>query len=509
MKTAKKLFVVLLALVMVLAMAVPAFADEGGTTKTSITITPKDNGTHTFTAYQIFKGELSNSGVLSNVEWGADINGDALIAALKADTKYGDYFKGCTTAASVAEALDKMIKAENVGEAGATAALTAALETENVITGNGQNLNKGDDGKYTISNIDVGYYVVKDAITGVGAKASDMILQVVGEVVVDAKAEIPQVTKEAEGDSYGIGDEITYTLTATVPDFETGTTEEYKLEFTDTMDPTLDLVYTYQANESLPTGGITVKMDETDVTGSFKIGYDTTDHILTIKCADISKITGVSAGSVFTVTYKAKINSTYDGGAVTNRVSLVTKDYTTTDISENVFPIKLQIEKVNGADTTEKLPGAEFVLQNEDGKYLQVSNGKVNGWVDDQADATTLVTGDDGLINVAGLAAGTYTLTETKAPDKYNKLTDPVTLEIAATVNKTGDALDTLTISVGGATAVSSTDKETVVATIENNQGAQLPSTGGIGTTLFYVLGGLLVAGAAILLVTRRRMRAE
>ena len=114
--------------------------------------------------------------------------------------------------------------------------------------------------------------------------------------------------------------------------------------------------------------------------------------------------------------------------------------------------------------------------------------------------------GPDGVVRFVGLGAGTYTITETKTPSGYNTL-DPVTVEIAFTANPTGEGAVHWSKTSGDATY----NAETGVfeMTIENQKGTELPETGGIGTTLFYIIGAILVLGAGILLVTRRRMNAQ
>ena len=105
--------------------------------------------------------------------------------------------------------------------------------------------------------------------------------------------------------------------------------------------------------------------------------------------------------------------------------------------------------------------------------------------------------------------AGTYELYETKAPGGYNKLKDPIKIVITATLDKTEDnpALTALTIKVDDSAAEDGdVTKGTVSTTVTNNSGATLPETGGVGTTLFYIIGGVLMVGAAVLLVTRKRM---
>jgi fimbrial isopeptide formation D2 family protein/LPXTG-motif cell wall-anchored protein len=111
------------------------------------------------------------------------------------------------------------------------------------------------------------------------------------------------------------------------------------------------------------------------------------------------------------------------------------------------------------------------------------------------------ITGDDGIYQLSGLNPGTYVIEETHAPDGFNKITEKKTLEITWT-SEAGFGLSQASIDAG----FSMVDNGVIYEiTINNNSGTELPSTGGIGTTIFYILGGLLVVGAAIILVSRRK----
>ena len=145
------------------------------------------------------------------------------------------------------------------------------------------------------------------------------------------------------------------------------------------------------------------------------------------------------------------------------------------------------------------LAGAQFVLYktvNDEKFYAQAANGKITGWTDDQKYATVFETPDNGKFVIAGLDADTYYLEETKAPDGYNRLKEPVNVVITAN------------IASGKTVTATITYNETATGTvrIENQTGVELPSTGGIGTTVFYVIGGLLMGVAVVLLVTRKKM---
>ena len=233
---------------------------------------------------------------------------------------------------------------------------------------------------------------------------------------------------------------------------------------------------------------------------------------LTITFDNLKTVASVTSDSEIVVKYTAKLLNT--AGTGTPPTSHTPED------TVLVFTYQLNVNKVDGADTTKHLSGAEFKLKcvkaeteaTWNGKWVTVADNKVTGWVDTQDKGTALTTGTDGLAWVAGLDAGTYELYETKAPVGYNRVKDPITIVIAATLDKGEDtpALTALTIKVGsGAAEDGNMAGGTVTTTVQNNAGATLPETGGIGTTLFYILGGLLVVGAAVLLVTRKRMGAE
>lgn len=211
----------------------------------------------------------------------------------------------------------------------------------------------------------------------------------------------------------------------------------------------------------------------------------------------------------------------------------------TTEDTVIVFTYELDGTKVDGANIDTKLEGAEFVLFN--GGHTQVAhieNGKLVGWIDlpdgytyenyeeipyevweafNETTNVIMTSTVEGVFGVSGLDDGTYYLMEIQAPNGYNLLDHVLRIDIAATTanGQTWDgvpanALTALTIAVDQGNAENGNAQTGAVAlTVTNNQGATLPETGGMGTTLFYVIGGLLVVGAGILLVVRLRMRAS
>lgn len=498
MKRLKKLGSVLLALAVMFVMTSTAFAE----TTYSLTITGTKTG-HTYDVYQIFTGDISGTApnyVLSNIKYGANYGGKTPGTKVPAEeiSKISDayaFVKGITLSGDP-------VKKDVASNAGST----------------------------TISGLVPGYYLVKDskAVTGDDA-ATKYIVQVVGNTSVEVKSSVPSVTKkiidteEVDVADYNIGDDVTFRLTGTLPstldDYAT-----YKYVFHDTLSNGLTLnassVKVYLDNDGLAT--------KTEIKSDFTI--NSSDHSLTVSFDNVKGIEGVTANSKIIVEYTAKLNSSAEVGTPGNENEVYlefannpnqsgdgTVDTGSTPKDEViVFTYELDVTKVDGADEKIKLKDAEFKLRSGEKWAIVNDNNKITGWADTEAEGSTLTSGSDGVFKVIGLDAGTYYLKETKAPVGYNLLEDEIALTIEATLSETSNysgnpaqALTGLTITVGNDTANGDISTGIVTTTVVNNAGTVLPSTGGIGTTLFYVIGGVLVLAAIVLLVTRRRMREE
>lgn len=572
MKKARKLTAVLLSLVMLLALVIPASAAENY----SITIHNDKTG-HTYEAYQIFAGTVSDDEtdgetdggpMLGDITWGSGVDGGALLAALKAANagKYG----ACTTAADVAKALGT--ETATAADAAAFADIAAQHLTETVA---GTATAPNDDGNYIIEGLPAGYYLVKDqdgSLEGDADTATDYIVQVLGNVTMDPKdSDIPTVLKKVydeefavndEAGTYGtgyndvadwdIGDRVPFKLIAAVPQ-NIDSYEEYTFIFHDTLSAGLTLdrdslhVYVTETtdaniNEFDPQAATLYTVSEVAENGTFTV------TIPNIKALDYH---GHPANYII-VAYDAFL----DGDAVIgldgnpNSVFLEFSNDPngdglgrTAEDTVIVFTYELDGTKVDGANHETTLEDAQFVLLNgAKTRVARVANGKFVEWVepDDIKDDLTgndtlkmgqltkedfinggglvITSGADGTFNIAGLDDGTYYLREIQAPNGYNLLENDVKLVITATTANgqawnsgiAADALTGLTIAVNdGEPQPGNTETGIVNVTVENNQGATLPETGGIGTTLFYIIGGLLVVGAGILLVVRIRMKAH
>lgn len=145
------------------------------------------------------------------------------------------------------------------------------------------------------------------------------------------------------------------------------------------------------------------------------------------------------------------------------------------------------------------------------------ADGKVTGWADTEAEGSTLKSDAKGNFSVIGLDDGTYYLKETKAPSGYNKLSSEIKVVIKATTANgqswedgvASEALTELNVTADGKAGTTNLNDGTAAITVANNTGSTLPETGGMGTTIFYVAGSILVIAAAVLLITKKRMNAE
>lgn len=550
MKKTKKLAAVLLALILCLSLSVAALAD--GQYKISI---QNDVEGHTYSAYQIFagdvahevvQGEAEGGPILSNITWGMSVDGAGLLAALK--VAYPEKYGNCTTAADVAEA---------IGTTAADAEAFAKIANQH-LGGYESTTNYIDGGHYTISGLSGGYYLVKD--TGnipAGQTATDYIVQVLGNVTMDPKdTGIPTLVKKVFEESYGIdggygtgyndvadydiGDAVPFKIIGSVPsaaDLDRYDTYQYIIH--DVMDTGLtlntDSISVFTADDAAANTG-------TPITG-FTTTYGQNGDSFTVSFTDLKAVGGLS--DYIIVTFNATLNANAEIGLDGNENEAYL-EFTNNPISGGtgetahdkviVFTYELDGTKVAKENNQTKLEAAEFVLLSADGKKVaHVDNGKFVGWVNASTASedvyndwysswvyihhTTpilLTSAADGTFGVSGLDDGTYQLVEIQSPSGYNRLEAPITFTIDATTangqNWAGEpalALTELSITVGEADGVGNADTGVVEIDVENDAGTLLPETGGIGTTIFYVLGGVLIVGAAVILVVRRRVSGE
>lgn len=499
MKRVKRVLALLAAFALVLAMAVPAFAD--GATYT-ITI---NNSVGTYEAYQIFKGDLEKN-VLSNIEWGTGVT-DAGKAAF-----------GGKTAADVAKTLEN----------NETAAKDFATEISKYL---GKASGEGTD---KITGLSAGYYLIKNKSVNEGEAYTDFILQVVKDVEITPKGQKPTLDKQIRHNESGqwgvvgdnqIGDTVEFRTITTVPN-TTGYTK-YDYEIFDEMSIGL-------TSNVTATSGITIKIDDGEELGRdyYTVTVDSTNaNNFSVKVDILKAIKEgkIEEGNSLYTYYTGVLNedaNVYDKGNQQNTAYLQYSnnphDNTTKGETPHVtvydWTFKMNVQKIDGANHKD-LADAKFVLSKSGTADLGTidENGTPAGTenliklVYDPTDSTyRIATASDakttyvmtaGDITIKGLDdAEDYYLYETKAPAGYNRLTEPVKFRINATYTSADSRPDVLT-KVGDKAAVTG-----LKVSVENNAGTTLPSTGGMGTTLFYVVGGGLMVAAVVLLVTKKRM---
>ena len=499
MKKVKRVLALLAALALVLAMAVPAFADE---VKYTITI---KNSVGTYEAYQIFKGDLAGN-VLSNIEWGTGV------------TEAGKTAFGKMTAAEVAKTLDDE-----------TAAKAFAVEISKYL---GTAAGEGTD---KIKGLSAGYYLIKNKSVNEGEAYTDFILQVVNNVEITPKGQKPTLEKQIRHNESGqwgdvgdnqIGDTVEFRTITTVPN-TTGYTK-YDYEIYDEMSTGL-------TSNVTGASGITIKINNGEE-------LDSSYYTVTVDSANANKVSvkvdilkaiadgKIEAGNSLYTYYTGVLNKdaeVYDEGKQQNTAYLQYSTNPHDDTSKSETPketvydwtFKMNVQKIDGADADRVLTGAKFVLSKFgtadlgtiDENGTPAGTGNLIKLVYDPTDSTYRVaTASDakttyvmtaGDITIKGLDdAEDYYLYETKAPAGYNRLTEPVKFRISATYTS-ADSCPAVLTKVGDEAAVTG-----LKVSVENNAGTTLPSTGGMGTTVFYVVGGGLMAVAVVLLVTKKRM---
>ena len=506
MKRVKRVLALLAAFALVLAMAVPAFAEEAGATYT-LTI---NNANGTYEAYQIFSGDLSvNEGkkVLSNIQWGSGVDAAKM---------------GNEKAAIVAESLKTSTFAESFAE---------ALVSDSKLSSTKANAT-AQGGTAVFKDLSAGYYLVKNSSVDTGKTHTDFILEVVGDTIANHKGDVPDVEKKVEekNDStgaattwgttadYDVGDEINFELTGTLPE-SYGRYTTYKYKFDDTMtnmtyeDGSVKVYYVKDGNTN-----------RVEISSGFASTWDNGAKKLTVTFNDLkTAVSGLAHGDKIVVTYTATLdaNAVVGGNGNPNKVKLEYSNNPNGDGTGEtpektvvVFTYKTIINKVTKGTDGNNVPlaGAEFTLS----KFIASESGSDTVTVNDteyhgtwNRGVTVTPTNTGNIANVftfSGLDAGIYRLTETKTPEGYNTI-DPVYFEIVATNNET--KVTSMEGKAVNGSEISFTANETsgsLSADVINNAGTTLPSTGGMGTTVFYVVGGGLMAVAVVLLVTKKRM---
>ncbi len=497
MKLFKKIAGFILAFAMILAIAMPSvvMADDNYT----ITITPTTSD-HTYEAYQIFGGRLSND-TLSDITWGDGIT-EAGKTALLADYNVRD-------AAGLAKKLSGF--ANNSAEVKAFAK-KASNYLQNPTSA------KAAGNTATINVAKAGYYLIKDKDNSLGENDetyTEFILKVVKDQTVKPKSNKP--TSEKKVKDINDSTETAMTKWQDSADWDIGDLVPFQLKGTVAADYDKYTVYkmTFHDHES---NGLTFDKDSVKVYVDDKqITDPTTYEVVTghlednctfeVRFADLKKeILDVKAGSVITVEYESKLNENAVIGSLGNPNEM-RMEFSNNPNDEQggetgktpvdkviVFTYKTIVNKVNPEGNP--LEGAEFTLEKKIGEE----------WVEKAVIKNT----EGTTFTFKGLDDGLYRLTETKTPSEYNTMNpNPLKFEITASHDKTADQPHLLTLSgdvkTGDVSFESSLENGSLTAKVVNHKGSELPSTGGMGTTILYVAGAVMILAAGAFLVMQKK----
>lgn len=488
-KTFKKLMAALLAVALLCAMAVPAFAaeDASGTSSSNGSITINNaRANAVYKAYKMFDV------ISSKTE-----NGETTYV-YKVDSAWETFFK--TGAGKDYITVDahgqpnwntnknSTNKSDDL-ESFAEAALSYASTSNISVTGTGRT--SGTDGSevvVTINNLPLGYYVID---TSVGALCS---LGTVGDnnATIEEKNAIPTINKTIDTDKTtndaAIGDTVNYTVTIHA---KKGATN---YELVDTMTKGL----TFKQNSlTVKVNGVAIDSSNYDLTVDSAASDGSVTFHVKFKQTYLDTLT---SDTTIVVSYQAEVNkdALIYNSANTNTAKLKYGNTSTVESQTTTYSYKFDLVKTDS--TNKLLTGAKFVLHktetgsNDLVSFIKVSanNYRVADSTELDSATTEIVVEDKGAVTISGLNKVSYWLEETKAPDGYNLLLDRQKVDMTQSSNYTAIVTgDTYT-------------KDGVQ--VINNAGATLPSTGGMGTTVFYVVGGGLMAVAVVLLVTKKRM---
>ena len=493
-KAMKKLMAALLAVAMVCAMAIPAFAAGGAGATTGEGKITIDNAVigHTYKIYRILNLQYNDTAKSfryeKNDKWGAFV--EEQTAYLAVDSKTGVVTWANSDNADNGTAIKALAVAagQHVTDTPSLAADDSKEATSNTVI---------------FDNLPLGWYLVVSDLTTDAICSIDTTAK---EVTIKEKNGVPTVTKEVEyasgswgqGNDGNVGDTVNFQTTIYVTD---GNPTNYVLH--DKMSTGL----TFKEDS------IAVKVNDTTPITNYTVKYTNTD-----KCTfEISFPNGtLHTNDKVVVTYSATINSNAVVGTAGNDNETWLKYGDNGEITHGrtkTYTWKFNIFKyfTDSNNDMRYLANVEFVLyrKNADDKaeYAKFdSNNKLSGWTEAESEAGKLKTNAISIVGVEGLDKGTYFLKEITTPDGFNGLTSDVEVQIDSSCNTLNGATYTVQYKMVNEDDFTDTDEEEKVVPIENKRGTVLPGTGGIGTTIFYVVGGGLMVAAAILLITKKRM---
>lgn len=507
MKRIKKLAAAMLTAIMMMTMTVTAFAAEQNCTLT-VSVksgepaqTLKDQTINLYKLFDVTESDsTTTSGTAKNYAYTVNESYKSTLASVLSIPEN-------STNEQIVQAVTALGESNNAKVQKFANDFTAyALQNSLAATTNSGKL--GDVTSYKFTGLAAGYYLVY--VTGGKEIQSSLVTVDETTNTVNLKTEAPSITKTADEDTVSIGQVVKYTVTGSIPD--TTGYDQYQYIIHDELSNGLDFVN--DANGTALGEGATAVNVTVALKGATDAGtapatatLDSTNN----KKMSLDLSTWVKAnqennkGKEFTVTYYAKVNA----NAVVTEKNKAQLEYgnkpgetTTTKPSEVKTPTyPLDINKIK-TGTTDMLPGATFKLYKgsvADGNVVKVSAvaGKDGCYVvNPNSQITEMVTIKDKIdgkgynLHLNGLAAGTYYLVETKAPDGFNKLTDPI--KVVITKND-----DSYTIAADGA--------EGNILTVQNSTGSLLPSTGGTGVIVFAGVAILLVFGVAVSFIRDKR----
>jgi fimbrial isopeptide formation D2 family protein/LPXTG-motif cell wall-anchored protein len=532
MKTLKKLFALVATVATCLSLGATSVLAEGESTSTTGSITI-NNATGTYAIYQLFKGDVVETTTtegaeptktISNAQWGDSWNevakkdaADEGVDAAKAVEIVADY-------ETEADILDfaKIILAKN--EDGQYVDMTGSYATAKATKAEG-----ATSATAIFSNLPYGYYLIENTTVASGESYTKYIFAVVGPtaVTINNKTDVPSMTKKVKdtndsvADSttgwqdsadYDIGDAVPFQLTGTVAsnyaDYKT-----YYFAFHDveesglTFDPASVVV---KVDGTVITSGYEIKTTKKATNGTTTYFAPTDECTFEVVFSNLKDITSVHAGSVITVDYNSALNESANIGNQGN-VNMAKLEFSNNPNEEQsgetkpgtgetpwdnviVFTYQTVVNKVD--QDGKALAGAEFTLEKYDAKN--------NTWV---ASKTATLDETGTLFTFKGLDDGRYRLTESKTPAGYNTCA-PIEFTVTAEHTIEWDGTNrTAVLTSLKTTGIDSTSKlsdGSLTSNVVNKKGSVLPSTGGIGTTIFYVTGAILMLGAGVLLLSRR-----